>query len=57
MTASCIAIVRVLVEIAAVAPGQFGEMALPLIGMLAFCFLIAAALFFPSRKQGVRMPE
>jgi uncharacterized membrane protein (DUF4010 family) len=57
MTASCISIVRVLVEIAVVAPGQFGEMALPLIGMLAFCFLIAAALFFPSRKQGVRMPE
>ena len=57
MTASCISIVRVLVEIAAVAPGQFGEMALPLIGMLGFCFLIAAALFFPSRKQGIRMPE
>jgi uncharacterized membrane protein (DUF4010 family) len=57
MTASCISIVRVLVEIAAVAPGKFGEIALPLIGMLAFCCLIAAALFFPSRKQGARMPE
>ena len=49
--------VRVLVEIAAVAPGKFGEIALPLIGMLVFCCLIAAALFFPSRKQGARMPE
>jgi uncharacterized membrane protein (DUF4010 family) len=57
MTASCISIMRVLVEIAAVAPGKFGEIALPLIGMLVFCCLIAAALFFLSRKQGARMPE
>jgi uncharacterized membrane protein (DUF4010 family) len=52
-----ISIVRVLVEVAAVAPGQFGEIAMPLIGMLVFCFLIAVALFFPSRKQGAQMPE
>jgi uncharacterized membrane protein (DUF4010 family) len=57
MTASCISIVRVLVEVAAVAPAQFMEIALPLTGMLVFCFLIAVALFFPSRKQGIRMPE
>jgi uncharacterized membrane protein (DUF4010 family) len=25
--------------------------------MLVFCFLIAAALSFPSRKQGAQMPE
>jgi uncharacterized membrane protein (DUF4010 family) len=57
MTASCISIVRVLVEVAAVAPGQFAGIVFPLIGMLVFCFLIAAALFFPSRKQGAQMPE
>jgi uncharacterized membrane protein (DUF4010 family) len=57
MTASCISIVRVLVEVAAVAPAQFMEIALPLTGMLVFCFLITVALFFPSRKQGIRMPE
>jgi uncharacterized membrane protein (DUF4010 family) len=57
MTASCISIVRVLVEVAAVAPAQFMEVVLPLTGMLVFCFLITVALFFPSRKQGIRMPE
>jgi uncharacterized membrane protein (DUF4010 family) len=57
MTASCISIVRVLVEIAAVAPGQFGAIALPLGGMLVFSFLVAVALFLPSRKQGAQMPE
>ncbi len=57
MTASCISIVRVLVEIAAVAPAQFGAIALPLSGMLVLTILVAVALFLPSRKQGAQMPE
>jgi uncharacterized membrane protein (DUF4010 family) len=57
MTASCISIVRVLVEVAAVAPGQFGAIALPLSGMLVFSCLVAVALFLPSRKQAAKMPE
>jgi uncharacterized membrane protein (DUF4010 family) len=57
MTASCISIVRVLVEVAAVAPGHFGEMALPLSAMLIFCILITLAFYLPSRKQGTQMPE
>lgn len=57
MTASCISIVRVLVEVAAVAPGRFGEMALPLVAMLAVCTLIALGLYFPSRRQAAKMPE
>ncbi len=57
MTASCVSIVRVLVEIAAVAPRRFGEMAWPLIAMLVVCILIAVALYFPSRRQTAKMPE
>lgn len=57
MTASCVSIVRVLVEIAAVAPRRFGEMAWPLVAMLVVCILIALALYFPSRRQTAKMPE
>jgi uncharacterized membrane protein (DUF4010 family) len=57
MTASCISIVRVLVEVAAVAPRRFGEMVWPLVAMLAVCALIALALYFPSRRQAAKMPE
>ena len=57
MTASCVSIVRVLVEIAAVAPLHFGEMAWPLITMLVACVAIAVVLYFPSRKQTTKMPE
>jgi uncharacterized membrane protein (DUF4010 family) len=57
MTASCVSIVRVLVEIGAVAPGQFREMSLPLVAMLAFSILVALALYFPTRKQAAKMPE
>jgi uncharacterized membrane protein (DUF4010 family) len=56
MTASCVSVVRVLVEIAAVAPEMFGKIAPPLVAMLVSCLIIAAALFFPSRKQGAKMP-
>ncbi len=57
MTASCVSIVRVLVEVAAVAPLRFGEMVWPLVAMLGVCVLIALALYFPSRKQAAKMPE
>lgn len=57
MTASCVSVVRVLVEIAAVAPGMFGKIAPPLIAMLVSCAAITAALCFPGRKQGATMPE
>lgn len=57
VTASCISIVRVLVEIGAVAPRRFGEMAWPLVAMLVVCILIAFALYFPSRRQTAKMPE
>ena len=57
MTASCVSIVRVLVEVAAVAPLRFGEMVWPLVAMLGVCALIALALYFPSRKQAAKMPE
>jgi uncharacterized membrane protein (DUF4010 family) len=57
MTASCISIVRVLVEVAAVAPLRFGEMVWPLAAMLGVSALIALALYFPSRRQAAKMPE
>jgi uncharacterized membrane protein (DUF4010 family) len=57
MTASCVSLVRVLVEAAAVAPGQFIEIALPLGAMLICCILITLALYLPSRHQGTQMPE
>ena len=57
MTASCVSIMRVLVEVGAVAPRHFGEIASPLIAMLVYCILIALALYLPSRRQGVEMPQ
>jgi uncharacterized membrane protein (DUF4010 family) len=57
MTASCVSLVRVLVEVAAVAPSRFIEIALPLGAMLIACILITLALYLPSRHQGTQMPE
>jgi uncharacterized membrane protein (DUF4010 family) len=57
MTASCVSIIRVLVEIAAVAPTHFVEMAWPLVAMLAVCVLTAVGLYFPSRRQAAKLPE
>jgi uncharacterized membrane protein (DUF4010 family) len=51
MIASGVVFVRVLVEMAAVAPGQFGRMAPPLAAMLAVCFLIAAVALRFTRAQ------
>lgn len=57
MIASCISLVRVLVEIAAVSPGTFVETAPPLAAMLAICLAIAAVLFLRSTKSSAKMPE
>ena len=57
MIASCVSLARVLVEIGAVAPKVFVQIAPPLAAMLAFCALVAGALFLLSRRREVRMPE
>ena len=57
MIAACISIVRVVLEIAIVAPGNLAALAPPIVAMLAACCLIAAGLFFVSRGQGTKMPE
>lgn len=57
MIAACLSFVRVLGEIAAVAPGSFGEMAPPLVVMLGVCCAISVALYFFSGRSKTRMPE
>lgn len=57
MVASCISLVRVLVEIAAVAPGVFSRMAPPLAVLLAVSVAIAGGLYVLTRKTRARMPE
>jgi uncharacterized membrane protein (DUF4010 family) len=56
MIASCIALVRVVVEIAAVAPGVLGGMAPPLLALLGVSAGIAALLYAQSRRQTTHMP-
>lgn len=55
--ASCIALVRVLVEIAVVAPGSFPAIAPPLAALLALCGLIAAGQYLSVRNTTAKMPE
>lgn len=57
MIASCLSYVRVIVEIGAVAPGNFLEIAPPIAAMLLICMLIAGGLFFLASKKKVTMPE
>ncbi|SKA97910.1 Uncharacterized membrane protein, DUF4010 family [Prosthecobacter debontii] len=57
MTASCISLVRVLVEIAVVAPHTFPTLAMPLGIMLGWCMLLALWLYLRSRSNGQQMPE
>ena len=57
MTASCVSLVRVIVEISAVAPGSFAALAPPLSVMLGVCILIAAVLYLRSHRQKTEMPE
>ena len=57
MTASCISIVRVLVEVAAVAPGQFGALRCHSAPCSCSPASLRWRLFLPGRKQTARMPE
>ncbi len=57
MTASCLSLARVLVEIAAVAPGILWSLAPPLATLFGACCLIAGALYLASRKRRTEMPE
>jgi uncharacterized membrane protein (DUF4010 family) len=56
MIASCIAIVRVILEIAAVAAGSFTALAPPLVGLLLVCCVITGGLWFSSRGTQAEMP-
>jgi uncharacterized membrane protein (DUF4010 family) len=55
--ASCVALGRVLVEIAAVAPIAFPAMAPPLVAILAVSLIIATALFLSRPSRDTQMPE
>ncbi len=55
--ASCISLVRVLVEIAVVAPGSFPGIAPPLAALLVVCTLIAGAQYLTARNSTAKMPE
>ena len=57
VTASCISVVRVLIEIAAVAPSRFAAMAWPFFAMLLVCALLALGFYFPGRKHAAKIPE
>jgi uncharacterized membrane protein (DUF4010 family) len=57
MIASCISIVRVILEIGAVAAGSFVALAPPLIAMLLACALITGGLHVFSKAEQVSMPE
>jgi uncharacterized membrane protein (DUF4010 family) len=57
MTAACVSLIRVLVEISAVAPGKLAELAPPLALMLGACTVITGVLYVLSHRQTARMPE
>lgn len=57
MIASCISLVRVLVEVAVVAPSILPAVAPPLGILLGWSTLIAAVLYFLSRKSQTEMSE
>ncbi len=57
MIASCISLVRVLIEIGVAAPRSFAALAPPLGVMLAACCAIAGGLYFMSRTDDSEMPE
>lgn len=57
MMASCISLVRVMVEIAVVAPGILGAVWMPLGLMLLWCLLITGGLHLLSRKTKAEMSE
>lgn len=57
MIAACISFIRVVVEIAVVAPRNFLQIAPPLVVMFFVTCGISAALFVMVRKQQAKLPE
>ncbi len=57
MTASCVSMARVVLEIAAAAPGMFLPIALPVALMLVVCVGIAVVLYVLSGREQSAMPE
>ena len=57
MIASCVALARVLVEVAAVAPHSFASLAPPLTAMLGAALLIATTMYFLRNSRESKMPE
>ena len=57
MIASCVALARVLVEVAAVAPQSFASLAPPLTVMLGAALLIATTMYFLRHSRDSKMPE
>jgi uncharacterized membrane protein (DUF4010 family) len=57
MISSCVSLGRVLIEIGAVAPRSFLELAPPLAAMMVSWCAIAGGLFFLGRSRKVAMPE
>ena len=57
MIASSIAFMRVIAELAVVAPGILGQVALPLDAMFVLMALLSAGIYFLSRGAHDEMPE
>lgn len=57
MIASCISLVRVLIEIGVAAPRSFAALAPPLGAMLAACCIIACGMYLLARDGKSEMPE
>lgn len=57
MIAACISLVRVIIEIAVVASGVFKDIAMPVALLLVWWGVIAAVLYFLSRKSEAKMSE
>jgi uncharacterized membrane protein (DUF4010 family) len=57
LIASTVAIARVLVEVAVVAPGILGQVGPPLGVLLAWMALLSGGMYFFGRGEGDKMPE
>lgn len=55
--AAAVSLGRVLIEIAAVAPGGFASMAFPLLAILGVVAIIALAIFWFQQARETQMPE
>lgn len=57
MIASTVVYVRILVEVAAVAPGHLRTLGPPLGAMLGLALVLSAAVWFLGRKKGAELPQ